>query len=422
MRHPPRVAVVVALLGLCLPLSAHASTGVCDQSSGDTGATEQACVAAIQALGPGTVVDGVFKDAQGRTGDQLPVYGKLINPFPGCTTGNTICNGDLTNYQANPKVNCVNKDRTFSTIASFVDALDWKYANSIRLHDAHGMNGACPVWSDQVVDGNKEGYKPWEGLVFNLGGPSNKVVLFPVNDHGPQPCESTEYTVYLTNNPASRDIIDNPTTTGADPNKWNRAKLSKLFLEGWKKVRSGTDPGLNYTIEADSFTSVWSLPCGISFRYVGVIAGNDGKDLPACNYDSFDAELDAVAGLTESGTAVCPDADHDGYVDCNCSAAPKVCDCNDQDPNVHPGAPETCADPDLNCDGVAGGCPTGKFCYQKSCVDPCQGGENHLLSPGHQLPVHQPGSPVRAHRLLRRRRLPPGVELRRRQRHLQARL
>ena len=196
-----------------------------------------------------------------------------------------------------------------------------------------------------------------------------------MNDHGPQPCESTEYTVYLTNNPASRDIIDNPTTTGADPNKWNRAKLSKLFLEGWKKVRSGTDPGLNYTIEADSFTSVWSLPCGISFRYVGVIAGNDGKDLPACNYDSFDAELDAVAGLTESGTAVCPDADHDGYVDCNCSAAPKVCDCNDQDPNVHPGAPETCADPDLNCDGVAGGCPTGKFCYQKSCVDPCQGGE-----------------------------------------------
>ena len=131
MRPPPRVPFVVALLGLCLPLAARASTGVCDQSSGNAGATEQACVAAIQALGPGTVVDGVFKDAQGRTGDQLPVYGKLINPFPGCTTGNTICNGDLTNYQGNPKVNCVNKDRTFSTIASFVDALDWKYANSI---------------------------------------------------------------------------------------------------------------------------------------------------------------------------------------------------------------------------------------------------------------------------------------------------
>ena len=80
-------------------------------------------------------------------------------------------------------------------------------------------------------------------MVFDLGGPSNKVVLFPINDHGPQPCESVEYTVYLTDNPLSRELIDSPTTTGADPKKWNRAKLSRLFLEGWKKVRRGTAAG-----------------------------------------------------------------------------------------------------------------------------------------------------------------------------------
>ena len=44
-------------------------------------------------------------------------------------------------------------------------------------------------------------YHPWTGLVFDLGGPSNKVAIFAENDHGPQPCESLEYTVFLTDNP-----------------------------------------------------------------------------------------------------------------------------------------------------------------------------------------------------------------------------
>jgi hypothetical protein len=36
-------------------------------------------------------------------------------------------------------------------------------------------------------------------------------------------------------------------------------------------------------------------------RYAAVIAGNDGIDFPACAYDSSEAEVDAVAGLTQAG-------------------------------------------------------------------------------------------------------------------------
>ena len=220
------------------------------------------------------------------------------------------------------------------------------------------------------------------------------MVLFPINDHGPQPCESIEYTVYLTNNLASRDKIENPTSAGADPMKWNRAKLSKIFLEGWKKLRAGVDPGLNYTIEADSFTSVWSLPCGITFRYVGVISGNDGKDLAQCNFDSSESELDAVAGLTESGAGVCPDADHDGFVDCNCAGHPAVCDCNDGSAAIHPGALEACDDVDLNCDGKLSPCAAGQLCDQKECRDLC-GGEIPFCPPGRQcLPATGGGATV----------------------------
>ncbi len=379
MRTLPCLALAV------LSAAASAATGVCDVSAGDNGPSELACVAAINALGANTVVADIFHDSNGKTGDQLPVYGKLVNPFVGCPDTNNACNGSSVAGQTVPGAYvCENAARDFATVASYVETLDWRWSNPYRMLDAHGVlaNG-CPDWSQSVVDGNKEGYKPWEGLVFDLGGPSNRVVLFPINDHGPQPCESVEYTVYLTNNLGSRDKIENPTTTGADPTKWNRAKLSKIYLEGWKKLRAGVDPGLNYTIEADSFTSVWSLPCGITFRYVGVISGNDGKDIPECNFDSSESELDAVAGLTEGGAGVCPDADRDGFVDCNCNGHPVICDCNDANAMIHPGAAEACDDADLNCDGKLSGCLATQVCDQKQCRDIC-GGEIPICPPGQQ--------------------------------------
>ena len=184
--------------------------------------------------------------------------------------------------------------KSFATVASYVSAPDLRFANPSRLVATHGMNGKCPNYGQLSYDGYPAGYLPWESLVFDLGAASNKVVVFAVNDHGPQPCESVEYTVYLTNDPTSRELEQFPEVNGADPLKWNRAVLRTLYLEGWRKERPGNDPGLKYTQEGDSFATVWSMPCGIAFRYVGVIAGNDGYDLPACQYHSFDGEIDAV--------------------------------------------------------------------------------------------------------------------------------
>src|SRR5262245_41162148 len=108
--------VTVALSAfLLLPAgAARAATGTCDVDPGDTGPSEMACVAAIAALGPGTVVDDIFHDANNKTADQL-IYGKLIDPYGGfanptaqngCPQANTICNGDLTSSQGNPAVIC----------------------------------------------------------------------------------------------------------------------------------------------------------------------------------------------------------------------------------------------------------------------------------------------------------------------------
>jgi hypothetical protein len=174
--------------------------------------------------------------------------------------------------------------------------------------------------------------------------------------------------------------------------KWNRAVLSKIFTWGWFNTRQpdptnfGASCGdtAQYAVEDDSFTQVFSLPCGINFRYASIVAGNDGLDFPECTYHSSEAELDAVAGLTESGAGVCPDNDHDGYVDCNCMGAPMPCDCNDNDPTVHPGAPEACdATVDYNCDGMIGTpCPANTVCYKSVCDAVCMGTETTSCVPG----------------------------------------
>ncbi|MEW6441336.1 MAG: C1 family peptidase [bacterium] len=52
-----------------------------------------------------------------------------------------------------------------------------------------------------------------------------------------------------------------------------------------------------------------------------------------------------------SGKADDRDADGDGHVDIACGGA----DCDDQNPDVHPGAPEICDNLDSNCDGIVPG-------------------------------------------------------------------
>jgi len=384
LRHNGSSAALALALALLLGAgAAHAVVGNCETNGGND------CINAIQASGG--VVNDIFKDVNGKTGQQLPVFGQLYNAWPGCTIANS---GNFRDEYQGTESQCPvvpphnAGGYNFPDVAAYANALDWKYVQPVRLVNGHAMSqgGACPSWDQNGtwVDENgatsHDGYLPREGLVWDLGGPSNKVAIFAVNDHGPQPCESVEYTVWLTNNPASTDVIDAPTTNGADPDKWNRAVLKKIYTHGWIDQRApspGNNCGdtANYAVEADSFVTVYGLPCGIAFRYVSVISGNDGKDFPQCSYDSFDGEIDAVAGLTEGGAGVCSDGDGDGFVDCSCPGAPQVCDCNDSDPNVHPGAPENCDDPDLNCDGSPGGCSAGTYCYAHVCVAACGSGE-----------------------------------------------
>jgi putative metal-binding protein len=351
-----------------------AVSGVCDANPPTS---TQACIDAVQNNG-GAVINDVFTDSNGHTATQLPVFALLYDNWPGCTTNSICSQHSLAPYDCPGSFVCDGAvPPTFQNAQVFTGAPDFYAWNPCRLA-AHTLVNGCPQWGNCVVDGDNSGYLPWEGLVFDLGGPSNKVAIFATNDHGPQPCESLEYTVYLSDNPLSQEMIVDPAGTGVDPAKWNRAVLTTVYTKGWTDIRPPDPVGHAacgdtslYAVEADSFAQVFSLPCGITFRYAAIISGNDGLDFPECAFDSFDAELDAVAGLTEDGAGVCPDADGDLYLDCNCSGAPPVCDCDDSDPAVHPGAPEPCDAGDLNCDMLPGSCPPGLVCHDSICLPTC---------------------------------------------------
>ena len=294
------VALVAALL--FVSGSAFATGPVCDILP--NGPSD--CIAAIQNSGADRVVNDIFKDAKGRDATSLPIYGTLLaldKIYPGCTapTGQSAscagCNPGVSRppYDCPGAYDCTSTVATYASVSLAVNGKpDRTWGHPCRLGD-HTLDAVtkCPNYASCVADGTAGGYNPWEGMVFDLGGPSNQVAIFAMNDHGPQPCESVEYTVFLTNDPKARDVLLAPTTSGADPNKWNRAVLKKIYTKGWADVRAA-DPvnraacgdTAQYAVEDDSMVPVYALPCGISFRYAAVVAGNDGRDFPSCAFDA----------------------------------------------------------------------------------------------------------------------------------------
>ncbi len=346
--------------------------------------TGQMCLNALRTLGgDGAVVDDIFQTSDGLYGPQLH-FGQYIRGVNGCIGGTgfndcgmggppydtcrTVYGGYVCCSPSDATCNPPGgRDPTFQA-----NSLDWYWTQVTRTDGA----------GNPVADGNSDmsTYAPSRGRLYDLGGEANRVVVFPITDHDPLPCEAFEYSLWLSNNPDATEIAD----PGApDPNKWNPATMIRAFQQGWTRnihAQGAADAGrsdlstyLRDTTDgdaiADALVTVWALPCGLTFRYVAMEGGNYGNPGPECTFHSSEDELDAVAGLNEDDTAICVDADGDGHRDIACGGD----DCDDSNAMRHPGAFEPCdATMDLNCLPMAD-CPSGTVCDGTSglCVPQC---------------------------------------------------
>jgi hypothetical protein len=336
---------------------------------------------------PSRIVDDIFRttDTPPRFAPQL-TFGRLVVDrstinSPGCSGGVSSFSvpgypsTDPRRYTAYACVNGVPP----SGVPVYTDALDWRWTQNIRVR-SDGRNAT----DQDDCGGNRAlcGYEsPWRGgMVFDLQGPANRVVVFPITDHVTDSClEAFEYSVYLTDNPASTSFVragERP-----DPMRWNAAVLVRAYLRGWTNNYLSTGTVADMAVHplttgrdtsneaiADSIATVWALPCGITFRYVSIVPGNYGNPDSRCAFHSAEDEFDAVAGLNEDGSAICPDRDGDGFRDARCGGN----DCDDDDRAVNPGATEDCRTTrDMNCDRAVPSCPSGTACVNGLCAANC---------------------------------------------------
>ena len=339
---------------------------------------------------PTRIVDDIFQtnDTPPRFGPELTFGHLLVDRsvinVPGCTGGVSSSVVDPMRFPtADPRSYiayvCV-PDVTPAQAPLYGDNLDWRWMQNRRIRsDGAAARDVDDCGGDLALCGYTA---PWRsGFVFDLQGAANRVVIFPVTDHVENSClEAFEYSVYLTDDPASTGFVGDG--EAPDPSRWNRAVLVRGFLRGWTSnplstgtvadmaahpLSTGRDvPGQEAV--SDSITTVWSLPCGVVFRYAAVVPGNYGNPDSRCAFHSDEDEFDAVAGLNEDNTAVCVDADRDGFRAAACGGP----DCDDTDPAVNPGAVENCASTrDLNCDGSTPQCPAATACFGGLCAPHC---------------------------------------------------
>lgn len=306
--------LIATIASSVIAVSAHAD----DVCSSNPPTSTMACLSAITS--GASVVNDVFSDANGRTGPELPSLAVLFNNWPACggTVDSAGCSGvGVAPFDCPGQFSCTGAPLTFTSASTSVNALDHAFWSSCRLADQTlsptGAGGAlCPKLTDNCSFSPDAPYAPSVGLVFDLGSPSNKVAVFATTVNGHTECKSTGHTVYMTDNPFATQQIVDPSTAGTDPQKWNRAHLTKVFTKGWVDIRPPDPVGhascgdtAQYSAESDSFVVVYSAPAGVTFRYASVIAGNDGLDFPQCASSDESGNVDAIAGLTEAGVAVC---------------------------------------------------------------------------------------------------------------------
>src|SRR5262249_30748195 len=135
------LAFAVSLSVLSVVSLARGATGLCDSNPPTS---SQACIDQIQSAG--AVVNDIFKDANGLTGPELPLFGKLENAFPGCDPQSfSSCAGESTAPYACPGGYTCNAavPNTFANAAKYVAALDHIWWHPCRITDHNLVNG-CP--------------------------------------------------------------------------------------------------------------------------------------------------------------------------------------------------------------------------------------------------------------------------------------
>lgn len=390
------LAMCVAVgVGLAAPsvVTAQPVRGVCTSCGTDMANCGQ-CIAngtaCFDSLPAAERRPGVFQTADGRDARMLR-FARLIK---GASTSATDINRAVgRQYNSNavwlyygtgaPSGYCApagGPPRAFASDGDYRFGWDHRFEDTLNGLDCYNaeidrfyVGAPGHADGDRVCDGEQAMFLPEHGAIFDLGGEGNRVAVFPFTDHGPLPCESFEYSVWLSNNPDSTEIAE---AGRPDGNRWNPAVLTRAFLQGWipdamtggQSVGPALTPNLDNPTQRDGIVQVFSLPCGLTFRYASIVAGNNGNPTPACQFWSFDAELDAVAGLNEDDTAICPDRDGDGFRDRACGGN----DCDDARREVNPSAVESCATArDVNCDGVVTACPSNTTCVSGLCAPQC---------------------------------------------------
>jgi hypothetical protein len=207
---------------------------------------------------------------------------------PFACTASTCDPSDATRFRSFPLAST-----GYDAVAPFTDALDWRWVDFVR--DPSASN-------------------PWQGLMFDLGRPSNQVVIFPIRDGGPRCLTSgMDLRVWLTDNPGATEVAAPGTY---DPQKWNEAWFRRMFTEGWTRnpralgrrgdTASLSDASAGNAI-ADGWASVWAIgDACFAFRYVAILPGNAGEPNNPCRSDGSSGvtnmKIDAVAGLDADGT------------------------------------------------------------------------------------------------------------------------
>ncbi len=282
----------------------------------DGDAVQQGCLNSILAQG-GNVVNGIFHTSNGQDARQL----RFARYLRGLENNPTSCVVGRSNYQATGAYACTNCDPTicdawhcywdggaggalhvFPTISTFANGLDWLWTQHVRYNPATGAG---------VADGDGRYYDPRYGAIYDLGAPANRVAIFPITDHVNDSClEPFEYSIWLSDNPMATTVAPG---SAPDPSQWNLATLVTVYNAGWTRnpraTGSPSDPNdVNSAAfgeaVADGMSTVWALPCGFSFRYASIMAGNLGNPTGSCGFNSNDYELDAVAGLNVEGNGL----------------------------------------------------------------------------------------------------------------------